>query len=395
LLVSHTLGSQYGLIVWFRSEEKFYGYAKRLEFKNRLKEGNDIAEQLQKRVYKMSLTTEQSVLAMDLLRKHKAMRRDLKRMRRMARKSPEAATHAMNFKPKPFGHCEPTTTHLVSTLVDKIQNIREREEELELVKERGASLVTTPETEVESAGSLEGLQLGSGGVEQPPRRSRTAPFFKLPLSRPNLAQFLRVKPETMTSFDAHFAEWFIGMTEAQVPFKFTSSGRPFFALEHLDVQLFRKIRSHLHFGHVDDVKQLWYVIDDENLPRLIHLLNGNLYLQSTQESFQDWVDKYCALGTWKAGAEFKVNRSCSWRPQLNNKWLMGFIDSSRGMFAGRLVESQVYPYFRINLKFWILHHDRGLLEYLQQIFGGGEIDRDGDSLRWSIKERKHHRKVNM
>eukprot|EP00210_Caulerpa_lentillifera_P006845 g6543.t1 len=322
------------------------------------------------------------------------MRRDLKRMRRMERKSPEAATYAMNFKPKPFGHCEPTTNRLVSNLINKIGSIRVREEEVEYAKEQGSTLVTVPEMEAESAGSLEGLQL-SRGVAQPPRPSRTVPFFKLPLSRPNLTPFLQVKPKSLKALDAHFAEWFIGMTEAQQPFKYTKVGRPFFAIEHTDLQLFRKMRTHLQFGHVDDVKQLWYVIDDENLPRVIHLLNGNLYLQSTRETFRDWVEKYKELSTWKEGTGFEVSMSCNWRPQLNNKWLMGFIDSSRGMFAARLVESQLYPYFRINLKFWILHHDRELLNHLQTIFDGGEIDRDGDSFRWSVKLRKHHRKVNM
>ena len=374
------------------TDDRFYGYAKKLEAKNQAKDAEADEDEIRRRIYQRTHSPENSVLAIDLVRKHKATKRDAKRTRRMYREAPERAKQVTEFKVLPFSHCNPVFDRMVRSIVHQLRKADGLDKGTEKMEIQDSQLVKLEESEKESVGSLEDLELRHGSP-RPPRPDRSNDPLALPLSRPSLEAFYQVQPSSHFHLDTHFAEWFIGITEAQLPFKIGPDKRPYFALHHSDKQFFRKIRSQLHFGHADDTKEIFYVKDDKNLPRIIHLLNGNLFLQRSRDSFKEWVQRYQDLGVWEDG-EFVFKETCQWRPQLNNKWLMGWIDSSYGLFAGRLVESTTFPYFRIQLKFWLLSDDRSLLEHMKAIFGGGDIEEDGDWLRWTVRERKLHIRVN-
>ena len=374
------------------ADERFYGYAKKLEVKNQAKDVEADEEEIRQRVYRRTHSPEESVLAVDLVRKHKATKRDAKRLRRMHRETPERTKRLANFKVLPFSHCDPSSDRMVRSIVHQLRKADGVDKETEKMEITDSQLVKLEESEKESVGSLEDLELRHGSP-RPPRPDRSNDPLSLPLSRPSLEAFHQVQPDNKDHLDTHFAEWFIGITEAQLPFKVGPNGRPYFALHHSDKQFFRKIRSLLHFGHADDTKEIFYVKDDKHLPCIIHLLNGNLFLQRSRDTFREWVQRYKDLGVWQDEG-FVFKETCQWRPQLNNKWLMGWIDSSYGLFAGRLVESGTFPYFRIQLKFWLLSDDRSLLEHMKAIFGGGDIEEDGDWLRWTVRERKLHIRVN-
>lgn len=229
---------------------------------------------------------------------------------------------------------------------------------------------------------LSGLDVqGSGKAPRP----FTAPQNPLnqPFSRPNIGAFNAVKPQHLKTLDAHFAEWFIGITEAQCPdcFEIKEDGRCRFSLHHTNIQMHYKIRDNLKFGQVDVERGEWYVEKPEGIVRIFSLLNGNLFVESSCEKFHEWFEAFKAVTSDSEGIledvkDLKVDMTCDWRPQLNNKWLMGLIDSGIGMFAGRLPESSQPPFFDVDLKFWVLHKDKTMLEHLKRMFNGGVVQYD-------------------
>lgn len=140
---------------------------------------------------------------------------------------------------------------------------------------------------------------------------------------------------------------------------------------------------------------MWYVTDDIGIPRIIHLLNGNLVFEKSRVKFKAWVNEYKKLGTWKGGEDFKVSDKCCWYPQINNKWLIGLLDANLGLFAGRILETPDYPYFRIDLKFFMLHTNTKFLKQLQKMFDGGKIEEEMDGYyRWTITSKRNHIRLN-
>ncbi|GMH32404.1 hypothetical protein BSKO_00238 [Bryopsis sp. KO-2023] len=242
---------------------------------------------------------------------------------------------------------------------------------------------------------LTGLDVKGAGRAPRPFSAPQNPLSQ-PFSRPSLQAFNAVKPEHLKTVDAHFAEWFIGITESQSPhcFKKTEEGYRF-GLHHTNIPMHYKIRDNLKFGKVDTVNGEWYVEQPEGIVRVFSLLNGNIFNEANRESFREWFEGFKESWDSEQKQDLKVDMTCTWRPQLNNKWLMGFIDSSIGMFAGRLLEMNQPPYFDIDLKFWVLHKDKALLEHLKTMFNGGVVKKDEgvDMYEWTAYNYKLHVKI--
>eukprot|EP00803_Ostreobium_quekettii_P002542 evm.model.scf_2338.1 EVM.evm.TU.scf_2338.1 scf_2338:14628-17498(+) len=245
---------------------------------------------------------------------------------------------------------------------------------------------------------LEFAETGALGKVHKAPVSESNPFT-LPQSRPSLATFHTNCPETLKKVDVHFAEWFIGFTEVQDAFVVEKDGsKAKFCLYHPDIMMFYKIRQNLHFGKVDKVVGMYYVDTVKGLLWLAGLFNGNLFLEESRESFRKWIDAIHQMHEGKEGDEsntpISVESGCCWRPQLNNAWLMGFVDANLGMFGGRIVEVPDYPFFNVELKFWLITKERGLAEHLKRMFRGGDIEGDiGGHYKWTVRDNKQHAKI--
>lgn len=242
---------------------------------------------------------------------------------------------------------------------------------------------------------MSGMKVRGAGKSPRSFRAPQNPLDQ-PFSRPNVTAFNAVKPGQLVTLDAHFAEWFIGFVESQAPQCFmVVDGKPRFSLYHTNIPMHYKIRDNLKFGQVDTATCEWFVEKEEGILRVFSLLNGNIFLEGNRKAFKEWFEDIVSIWSDFAGKDMKVDMNCGWRPQLNNKWLMGLIDSSIGMFAARLVESNLPPYFNVDLKFWVLHKDMDLLKHLKSMFNGGEIreDQGTDLSEWTAYKYKLHVKV--
>ena len=377
-------------------DKHIHDFAKKLEEKNQAKDSEADEDEIRQPIYRRTLSLAEGVLSVDPVRKRKSNIRSAAELRKMMmtqKKRLETSKRSTDFRVSLFSHSNPAPDHIVCSIEHQLRKADKVDKRTEKMKIQDSQLSKLEESDEESVVFLEDMEVKQ--EEFRPRRGlRTNDPLDLPLSRPNLQPFYYCPPLTnRIRPDVHFAEWFIGITEAQLPFKVDSNGRPYFALHHPQIQFLNKIKTKMQFGRINESKEIYYVKDDKHLPRIIHLLNGNLFLQRSRDLFKEWVQRYQDLGVWE-DKEFVFKETCQWRPQLNNKWLMGWIDSSYGLFAGRIVESAVFPYFNIQLKFWLLSDDRSLLEHMKAIFGGGQIEADGDWLKWTIRKYKLHVRLN-
>ena len=380
------------------ADERVYDSANKLEWKNTAKNARAIKYDVRQLVYRRRHSSAESLLSINRLRNYKARGRDmtqLQKMMMMHKVTPERSRRFTDYKAPPISRSNPAPDPMFRLIEHQLRKAAGVDRGVEKMEIQDSQIPRLDESEGGSMDYLDEDFRESQDIYRPLRgNSPGDPMSSMPLSRPQLQAFYYVPPVlNQVRPDVHFAEWFIGITEAQLPFKVDVDGRPYFALHHPQMQFLMKIKSKMHFGRVDRTKEIYFVKDDKNLPRIIHLLNGNLYLQRSRDCFKEWVQRYKDLGVWQdEGYVFK--ETCCWKPQLNNKWLMGWIDSSYGLFAGRLVDSGTFPYFNIQLKFWLLSDDRSLLKHVKNIFGGGDIEKDGDLLRWTAREYKLHVRVN-
>ena len=103
-------------------------------------------------------------------------------------------------------------------------------------------------------------------------------------------------PSHIKKIDHSFLEWFIGFVEGDGSFIVSektekSPLRLFFILTQKDIQVLHMIRTTLGFGRVSKHGDYfrYIVADQSSLKRLIHLFNGNLVLEKTQ-------NRFCRLG---------------------------------------------------------------------------------------------------
>lgn len=153
-----------------------------------------------------------------------------------------------------------------------------------------------------------------------------------------------------------FLQWFIGFVEGDGSF-IVSSNRLFFIITQKDIKTLYNIKKNLGFGKVSFYNGYgrFIVANRENILKLIHLFNGNLVLNKTNNRFGLWLESYNFSGnniTYKGRLNL-VNF-------LDNSWLSGFV-SAEGCFNAIVQQNSLYSIgYRFRLRFIIDQKDESL-----------------------------------
>jgi len=144
--------------------------------------------------------------------------------------------------------------------------------------------------------------------------------------------------------------WFIGFSEGDGSFaRDFPKKRISFVITQKDPKVLYKIRKLLGFGVVRLCKDTYYryiVSKNENLVKLIHIFNGNLVLDKTNERYKEWLELY------NSKAETKINLKLKKESKLlsiNSPWLTGFIDAE-GCFDAPLRNKRKTFRMRFSIK---------------------------------------------
>lgn len=131
------------------------------------------------------------------------------------------------------------------------------------------------------------------------------------------------------NFNSHFKYWFIGFTEGDGSFIVNKNGYLEFKVTQssTDAQILFYIKKELGFGSVsvqDKINNTHHfrVRDKNGFLKLIHIFNGNLLTEKTNNQFLLWLEAFNKL--YGTHIEFLPNKS---HPTLDNAWLSGFTDS--------------------------------------------------------------------
>lgn len=169
-----------------------------------------------------------------------------------------------------------------------------------------------------------------------------------------------------------FIDWFIGFSEGDGCFAVDlSSGRLFFKIRQKEPRILFKIKKELNIGIVflsKDGYWTYSVSSKDQILILIHLFNGRLQLNKTQERFQEWVSAYNLL--WPDKCVILKNHVII-SDYGSNSWLCGFSDAE-GSFSVYLGPS---PRNRMRLKWYIDQCDELIvLIKIQSFFNTGHIE---------------------
>ena len=142
------------------------------------------------------------------------------------------------------------------------------------------------------------------------------------------------------NIDIDFIKWFIGFTEGDGSFVVTSTGKCVFSihLHSADTHVLYLIQNQLNMGNIllkpNSVQ--FYIKAKKDILDLIHIFNGNLFLQKKQEQFINFVNAFNVIlakdglkkyfSSSKDHLLVKVN-AFNFKPTLSDSWLAGFIDA--------------------------------------------------------------------
>lgn len=204
------------------------------------------------------------------------------------------------------------------------------------------------------------------------------------------------KPSQIKNLDQKFLTWFIGFIEGDGSF-WTRSDSPIGTAFKLNsnnkraefqitqsiknIKVLYFIRTKLGYGRVmtyeKDGKMYgrWFTSKQENILRLISLLNGNLILESRREQFQKWVEEINAM--WNMNIPLKPFTG---QVSDQNAWLSGFAEADAGFFTNvktnfkgrkRPQGSHLEGYYvKFLTKFYITQRgEMALLMDIQNLFG--------------------------
>jgi hypothetical protein len=196
-------------------------------------------------------------------------------------------------------------------------------------------------------------------------------------------------PEHKKNIDKHFIEWFIGFSEGDGSFSATPYKnkldvvQPFyrhsFIINQKEPQVLFNLRTTLGFGQVKqyhNTKQgtsyFRYVVSDlEGIERLIHIFNGNLVLDKTQERFKIWLDTY--------NQRPKIINPVIPLPHVGNNlslssaWLSGFIDAE-GCLNSSCSLDPLNNKLSVHLRFIIdQKNESQILNKINQFFRTGSV----------------------
>lgn len=189
-----------------------------------------------------------------------------------------------------------------------------------------------------------------------------------------------------------FLEWFIGFCEGDVSFAFY---RDEFTIDHKERRVLLKIRTTLGFGqvagpYVGEKENIYYrysATGHENMLRIVHLFNGNLFLDKTNARFRSFLEAYNRKAV-------ELNQpSVAYAGKLphlsfgETGWLSGFTDADGCFYVGKLKDPRYSLGYRVRCRF-ILDQlsERPALEKIRDEF----IKNGNISIR---KTRNRHGKI--
>lgn len=223
------------------------------------------------------------------------------------------------------------------------------------------------------------------------------------------ASFLKHLPKHKTFVESLFLEWFIGFTEGDGSFgiqtlkqKTISSpnSRLSFVINQKDARILFLIRTTLGFGTVKFYKNTsldkenkptsywrYGVSDIQGIKRLIHLFNGNLVLNKTNQRFQKWIESYNKNIQLQETSENLRSRERerishlgfagfenqeSW--MMHSAWLAGFTDAEGCFSISKRMDPKYSVGFRVDCRFILSQkNEKSILEKISQSFGGGHV----------------------
>ena len=171
--------------------------------------------------------------------------------------------------------------------------------------------------------------------------------------------------------------WFIGFVEGVGAWEIDSkTGRFKFTIEQSNPQVLYKLKQFVGYGQVNGPYSrkkgsTFYRYRVGNLPgtkRLIEIINGNLVLAKTRQSFKDYLRMYNSIQPDVDKIPFK---NTAHLPSLNDAWFSGFVDA-QGSFSGFIRKSQKSgEYTSAVVRFSIVRKDEHeLFKHLKTVFGG-------------------------
>ena len=148
-------------------------------------------------------------------------------------------------------------------------------------------------------------------------------------------QYIQVMPDHKKKLDREFLEYFIGFFEGNGSLYINQYNNQvqFYLYQHENnISFLHKLRTGLGFGRVFISKtkshQAYLKISNENnLLKIIHLLNGNLCTASQREEFKLFLDMFNKKYHYSI-----ILKSSSPVVSLDTAWLSGFIDA-QGRFS--------------------------------------------------------------
>jgi hypothetical protein len=180
-------------------------------------------------------------------------------------------------------------------------------------------------------------------------------------------------PKQIPCPDVDFLTWFIGFSEGDGNFIF-SSKRFYFVINQKDPKLLFHIRKRLGFGKVQSYSQkgeIYYrfqVSDRQGIRRLFYLFNGNLVLEKTNQKFVDWITNANLIWNEKLKNEKDRKSKDNPKPSLENAWFSGFIESDGGFYARVLKNNRYKIGFQLQMKFYMTQlGEEKILQNLKQI----------------------------
>lgn len=189
-------------------------------------------------------------------------------------------------------------------------------------------------------------------------------------------KFLTYLPEHKNTVPRAFLEWFIGFSEGDGSFAFSSTHD--FSINQKERRVLLKIRATLGFGQVPDEPyvgeqgNLYYrysATGHENMTRIVHLFNGNLLLDKTNQRFRSFLEVYNRKAVQQNQSPIAYAGKISNLSFGETGWLSGFTDSDGCFYVGKLKDPRYSLGYRVRCRF-ILDQlgEKSSLEKIQNEF---------------------------
>jgi hypothetical protein len=171
------------------------------------------------------------------------------------------------------------------------------------------------------------------------------------------------------NLDLMFKYWFIGFTEGNGSFIVNKTGYLEFKVTQssVDAQILFYIKKQLKFGSVSKQCKTsnthhFRVRNQEDIFKLIHIFNGNLLTENSQQQFKSWL----AAFNQKYDKKIRYTQNNS-DVTLSNAWLAGFSDAEGCFTASANTRSEAYT--QVQVRYILLQkEEKKLMSEIAKIF---------------------------